>query len=375
MGRGSATAQPAEGGEFSNVLVQDLEAAADDLQDIVRTIITEASADKVVAQLAGDSADGIEARAVAKVVDARLPLLGDSFLAALGVYLQEAEKMGDVLTQGVLLAVRDRVLTSLSAKLPPEMQLLEALLAAADYPARLGIMREAHNAAEAEAAAAARQQGGRGFGSTGAAADRAAEAAAEAAGVRPVPACDLTAVVAAASQFIEDMEDSTEVVGKTLLARLCVIREEVSNFFAQSKWARPKDGGKEQRQQQEGAAQRDVVPQREVAFLKELLAVSDPTARMAYIEMSMRDGWSAGAAGRQQAPGSSKGEATSKQLIRPGRLMSCVSATQARMLAEAERGAPVGEMTLMRMEEVRREVLQVLEGMAQGTGSDGWSAT
>lgn len=109
---------------------------------------------------------------------------------------------------GVLLAIRDRVLCSLAQRMPPEMQLLEALLAAPDYSTRLALMREADGGKASASSGRAGSSGG-----------RTAEAVGAAGSPRPLdsafgrapPACDVRGAVVAATSLIEEIEDNPQL--------------------------------------------------------------------------------------------------------------------------------------------------------------------
>ena len=254
-------------------------------------------------------------------VGPRLDGLNATFLPILDHYIDAAQKheSGNPNVVGVLLGLRQEVLALLAETLPPELKVLQGAIDAATPAARVEVLRQ-HSTGEAS------------------------------------PSCDAATLLATASRLLDDVEGdgASAPADARLMARVCLVREELRQLVAEGEMGPPTitlgASGEEDRSSGIGGpppqSMRDLggVPQREVAFLKEILAVEGSERRRALLQAAF-----------QGQGGMASGGA------RPGALLESVRALQ----AEMTRGdVAVGEGVLLRLEAVWRESLLVLEDMA-----------
>jgi hypothetical protein len=178
------------------------------------------------------------------------------------------------------------------------------------------------------------------------------------------PQCEASDLERAASKVIQDMEKLAEVPDRTLLARLCIVREELVELVdaaVNSKAEQGSGGGGVL-----GSSQFTMlrsVPRGAVAFLKEVMQTASSERRQALLEKAFKEDWD-GQSGT--SPADDAGPATA---LRPGRFMDSVRAVQAEMLGPQYAGGErIDPGVLLRLEEVRREALLVLLDMAGEAG-------
>ncbi|KAG2493512.1 hypothetical protein HYH03_008328 [Edaphochlamys debaryana] len=322
------------------------------LGEIVDEVTRELFLSEAVAYLQEDAADTSEQLAVREAVSRRLDFLDANFLTALSGFIRATEARGDAALAKLLTTIRTEVLSQVSGRMPLAAQVLDRVVREMDRDVRLRILREAVS---------------------------------EHARKLPdgVPGADLDTLSATASKFIDEMEDQREVPDRRLLARLCLVREELRLLREELRFT----GG--------AAADglppepvRSNVPQRCAAFLKELVAVGDPLRRVALLSRTLEQDWD-GAAPRQKPQTSF--QADQPDWVRPGRflatLQSMVVAVETEAAADkavamaasasgkgggaAADAAPPGAKqapVLQRLEAIRAEALSVLDRMQAGSG-------
>jgi hypothetical protein len=194
----------------------------------------------------------------------------------------------------------------------------------------------------------------------------------------------------------DDEEAAVEIADRVLLARLCLLREELRQLADESEmtpWKKTTTGSstssevdvevmvdgeneyKSINTNDDGGATASStaapsagaspytalrgVPAREVSFLKELISVASSEKRRSVLEAAFKGT-------TQPISGGSRGEnssTTSTGLIRPGAFMDCIKALQTEMLGP-QYGIDANQATLLRLEEVWRESVIVLEDIA-----------
>lgn len=197
------------------------------------------------------------------------------------------------------------------------------------------------------------------------------------------PSCAPDALALTISKIIEDMEgepigesearvSTPELLDRRILAKLCLLREEARMIAAEARMQVSNDHAHLTRNaawenvktESSSAFTADIssytvlrtVPQREVAFLKEVLVVGSTERRQGLLEAAFR------------------GDIEVKPtLLRTGAFMDSLKALQTEILGpqyNVTRGGDGGGMSLemaARLETVWREALIVLEKIANGT--------
>jgi hypothetical protein len=188
------------------------------------------------------------------------------------------------------------------------------------------------------------------------------------------PRCEAGELERGASELVDDMEGMVEVPDRRLLARLCLLREELQLLQDEAANLGAAEGGgggggggpRGQGQGSSPFSALRAVPRATVAFLKQVMVVSSPERRRALLEKAFREDWDGGAGG-PAGGGAARdgGGASPAAAVRPGRFLDSVKALQAELLGPQYRGgAGVDPGTLVRLEEVRREALLVLADLA-----------
>lgn len=225
-----------------------------------------------------------------------------------------------------LAAIHEQVLADVRGRLPSEVQLLDTLIAMASSEERVELLRERMMGSFSSPAAA--------------------------------NSVDVPRLEAAAAQFIEDMEDKAEVPDRKLLARLCLVKEEIQNTareIAFSRGAKPYQPATEAM-----AAARGGVPRRAVAFLQAVMKVPSPQGRAAYLKKAFKADWEGAAPVRSSSGSVSEGDEKS-DAVRPGRFLAALASVQAEL---TKPNSEVQPGVLERVEDVRREAFEVLTEMS-----------
>lgn len=326
-GSGDGGFDAAMSGEISEEMMERINQAT----ATIGAMITEVSKDVFTAdpsgeQLSAEDTRQNEVEAVRKAIAVRMDSLDEAFLMTLGGFVRASAEDGDAAMHDRLALMHQEVVAEVRARLPPEVQLLDQLVGMQDSEDRAAIIR-------------ARIGGGP-----------------PGVGAGSQPPVDATRLDVAASQFIEDMEDKTEVPDRRLLARVCLVREEVQNVAREVAF----EAGRAFSPTADRSAQlRGGVPRRAVAFLQAVMKVPSKEGRLAYLRKAFTSDWEGAAPVRAGA--ASEGDEKS-DAVRPGRFLTALNATQAEMTAD---GKEVGLGVLERLEDVRRETLEVLMDMAE----------
>lgn len=330
--------------------------AAVTIDEMLEEIMKEMFADSAARYIESSSGPGLkEEEAVRSSVIRRLEFMDANFLGALTGYIdllkknQSIQKVWEDVGQEILLplleSIRSQVLYQVALRLPPAARILNRVLRDEDKDSRLSVLRQS-------------MSGGQG----------------------DLPGSDSESLFSAASQFIDDMEDGEIIMDRRLLARLCLVREEVRwiaderSFTsvisgASSKTLGDEPSDSEQRgegEEKEDGLPRPVlrtnVPQRPAAFITQLVSVADPSMRVALMSRAFCEDWE-GAAPRQKAQtAAQKGQ---PDFVRPGRFMSALHLMMSWMEGEGIEDAKKG-IIMRRLADIQLEAVNVLDRMQRG---------
>eukprot|EP00898_Chlorokybus_atmophyticus_P008727 jgi/Chlat1/8856/Chrsp91S08182 len=196
--------------------------------------------------------------ALSGAVAKRLPSLDAAFLAALSAYTAAASARGDLEMADMLDMIKEEVLAAVAAKMPPEMHVVDKLVRTTSKEARQRLLTAAIG--EEHAAQAATSESATGDSLS-------------------VPPCDGKQVLRATEQLISDMEESQPIPDPSLLARLCLLREEVREHLHASKPQGNIDASK-------GVVKN--LPDREVNYLRDLMSVKSRAELRARLTQAFR---------------------------------------------------------------------------------------
>ncbi|DBB14614.1 hypothetical protein WJX82_003763 [Trebouxia sp. C0006] len=315
----SCAASPGALSPEDQAINEQIDKAARMLNSMMEEIHQEAFVSGAVSEVTGQAPEVTEAEAIRKAVASRMDQLDEAFLMALGAYIGAAEEQGDKALAGRLSRIQQQVLQDVSKRLPPEMQILDIVLRLLSRNERMSVLRQA-----------ASGQGG-----------------------DDVPPCDIKRVRGAALQLVSDMEEKDAIPDRRLLARLCIAREEIAEVVAEQQYAN-RSGSTQDMYENNMALHNQSVPKASIAFLKELLTMSDEAKRKAFLQKAFREEFEPGAQSQK-----ADSQHASSSSVRPGSFLTCVTATQVQM--QSMKGA---ESTLAKLETIRREALQALQSIA-----------
>ncbi|KAL0035493.1 hypothetical protein WJX77_008779 [Trebouxia sp. C0004] len=298
---------------------EQVDRAARMLNSMMEEIHQEAFVSGAVSEVTGQAPEVTEAEAIRKAVASRLDQLDEAFLMALGAYIGAAEEQGDKALAGRLSRIQQQVLQDVSKRLPREMQILDIVLRLLSRNERMSTLRQA----------------------------------ASGQGNDDVPPCDIKRVQGAALQLVSDMEEKDAIPDRRLLARLCIAREEIAEVVAEQQYEN-RSGSTEDMYETNMVLHNQSVPKASIAFLKELLTMSDEAKRTAFLQKAFREEFEPGEQSRK-----TDSQQASSSSVRPGSFLTCVTATQVQM--QSMKGA---ESTLAKLETIRREALQALQSIA-----------
>lgn len=302
------------------------------LSEMVDEVTREMFLSEAVAFLQEDEVDQTEAQAVRAAVLKRVEFLDSTFLAALTGFVRAASAAGDGPLAQLLLAIRSEVLLQVSRRLPGAVRALDLALLEADKEQRVAVLRTVL-----------------------------------AGGLGEVPGADADSLAATASQFIDEMEEQEQVLDRRLLARLCLLREELRMLREEDVFSAPAAGREFVRAN---------VPQRCAAFLKELVTVADPMRRVSLLDKALRDDWEGAAPRGPTAALEGSPHQGQPDYVRPGRFLATLNST-ARHLEETSGGdgAANAAAVLQRLEQIRGEAMAVLDRVqAEEEGGGGGAA-
>ncbi|KAL3148749.1 hypothetical protein ABBQ38_014160 [Trebouxia sp. C0009 RCD-2024] len=300
------------------VIQEQIDKAASILNSMMEDIHQEAFVSGAVSELTGDEPEVSEAAAIKNAVASRMEQLDEAFLVALAAYIGAAEEQGDSALAGRLSRIQQQVLQEVSQRLPPEMRVLDTVLRLLSRSERMSTLRQSAS----------------GQGDT-------------------VPSCDIKRIQGAALQLISDMEEKVAIPDRRLLARLCIAREEIAEVVAEHH--SPGQSGSAQDMYESNLSLKNQgIPKASLAFLKELLTMSDKAKRVAFLKKAFLEDFEpgkpvAGASAQQSVP----------EAVRPGGFLSCVTASKAEMASM--KGV---ETTIRKLDVIRQEALRVLESIA-----------
>ncbi|KAG7670239.1 hypothetical protein Ndes2526A_g06579 [Nannochloris sp. 'desiccata'] len=338
------------------------------VQEISKTLFIDTATAYVVGETATAAAFQ---EAVATTVKTRLDTLNATFLPIINSYIESVEENGEEQRDllGVLLAIKGQVLSQLAEQLPPEMRVIQKALEASSAEERMQLLRTETSSNST-----------------------------------PINPGSLAFTVARMIQDFEGADDedaAEEIADRGLLARLCLLREELRQLADEADmtpWKKTGSSGDSSDVNVEvmvegedgytsieetsgdgdartaaGAAAPTAgaspytalrgVPAREVSFLKEIMGVASSEKRRSLLEAAFQ--------GNPKpingSGGNNKSETSSNYInvIRPGAFMDCIKALQSEMLGpQYGYGTETNQGTLVRLEEVWRESILVLEDIA-----------
>ncbi|GMH41054.1 hypothetical protein BSKO_08964 [Bryopsis sp. KO-2023] len=292
--------------------------ASDLLNDMVREICREMILSGALTQDSDESS--YEAKVIENVVAKHLNNLDQNFLAVVDAFEQQAKEK-DVEMGKVIGKIRVEVLKQVTQRLPSEVQLLEELMEVKEKTDRVGSIRE------------------RAF--------RMENSNPKKVGI--------TKLIGAAHQYIVELEESTEIVDRKLLAKLCTIREEARLVQLDEHFNRPLEV--EETIELVG----ENVSSRAMAVVQQLMAVGISEKRTALIQKAFSEDW-LGKAEDTDKKAESPDKRTTTDIVRPGSFMACLVTTQSRMDVMEE----VPDAVRTRIEEIRQEAMYALRVMAWG---------
>ena len=345
---------------------EQISAAASIVDDMMKHVTEKLFLETASNYISGEGATGEQlANAVKEVVTPQLESLTEFFLPTLDGIMQDlaendSVQMPEEMRQqmfNLLACIKDEVLAQLSQRMPPELLIIQELL-----------------------------------GLQGGAEQRTAMLK------NPDKKWSTDGVLMTVTKVISDFEgiDDGDGAGEgenmpppplqdpQLLAKLCIIREELRQLVDEEKML---NVGKTQTQSvvevitddgdvmvidddsndsnDNGTTQEDVhpyslssspytavrsVPTREIGFLKEVMSVGSSEQRRGLIEAAIR--------------GDVKAVGPIGACIRPGAFMDCIKAVQVEMLGSRNEATTWNEGVLLRLEDVWRETLIVLEDVS-----------
>jgi hypothetical protein len=286
---------------------------------ITKEIYLEASIAHVTGE--NESESSRQKRVIEQAVSDKLDNLDNSFINILDCYISGAMDQNEPDIANLLLNIRDEIMMQLQHSMPDEARVLTRVADILDTAQRRAILGEYVQQQQQQQQQKQKQKQT----------------------TSSLSSSPLETLASTVDSIINDMEANLDVPDRSLLARMCLIREEINNMMIQD--AQPL------------YATMVAVPQKTVAFLKELLQVDDPKVRQAYLEKAFLTDWDwvtsshVTSAQRQQGPESSgesssggtdreeekeeKEEEKEKEYetgaVRPGRFMTCLGAIQHEM--------------------------------------------
>ncbi|CAL8469850.1 g9392 [Coccomyxa elongata] len=296
----------------SDPLVQkQVETAANIVTDLMEDVNRELFVASAVADITRESPEVTERDAIRAAVERRIESLDEFFVASLRLFGQAAREQKNDDVADRLDAIEEEVLQQVAGRLPSELRVLDLVQQLPSSEERVNLLKRAVSGAAADVS---------------------------------LPQCQLSSLQTIANQVIDDMEDKEVVPDRQLLARLCLIREELSVVATDEDGS---SGGASDFEEAKVTHQR-LIPQGTAAFVKEMLGVSSKEKRQALLRKTLDEGF-------QDSTKVKRPRGT--EALRPGRLLTCLGGMQ-RELA-AQRNAS-NEPVLKRLEELRLATLQLL---------------
>jgi len=167
-----------------------------------------------------------------------------------------------------------------------------------------------------------------------------------------VPACDVATLLATTGRLLDDTQGRKDNVltDKSLVAKLCLIREELRQVVDETSMKLSADGGPAANSSNASPYTRiQSIPEQEVSFIKELLNVDSSIRRRALLQAAF------------------DGDNSVCKIAGPGTLLESIRALQTEIMdPNFDQSIKFDEKVLFRLEEVWRETLLVLEDMSGG---------
>ncbi|KAK9832283.1 hypothetical protein WJX74_005351 [Apatococcus lobatus] len=276
----------------------------------------------VEAFLGRDPDEALQREVVGTIVRNHLEELGEVFLYVLDAFSTAATEKGDHETAEMMGRIKEAVLQQISARLPIEMQVLNAVLKCASSEQRVRVVRKAADGS-----------------------------------VRGVPTCEPHRLQLAVSQLLDDMEEKEAIPDRKLLARLCLVREELQNELMNGAFGQGEGAKAAQDLEENMRLLNQLLPTYVAAFVKELISVGTSERRSSLIRAAFEEDPS--------LDSRTKVETDPRAWVRPGRFLACVQLTQQELQRRADRSGDAPPAAVMeRLEAIRRESLLALQAIA-----------
>uniref|UniRef100_A0A061S5Q0 Uncharacterized protein n=2 Tax=Tetraselmis sp. GSL018 TaxID=582737 RepID=A0A061S5Q0_9CHLO len=304
-----------------------LATAADAIDRIVNKVMDEMIISESVAVLTGDESETKLDGAIRDVLVQEAESLDDTFLAMLMRYTKATKDNGQEQLAQVLARIYELTIEFVTSKMPPELRLLQQLSEEPDTAERDRVLRMAVSGEEGD-----------------------------------LPGCDLETLARTSNRMVEDMEARQIVPDRTLLVRVCLVREETRKLAMELKGI----------DSPEVAKFSSVVPARVSHFIKELMPVNESSRRMALLEKVFRGDWEGAAPPAQETRKERINRAKFKNpddeapdVVRPGALLSALLRLQIGMEQDKEK-LEANKKKLSRVAEIRHEAVHVMKKVAFG---------
>ncbi|KAK9856821.1 hypothetical protein WJX84_008996 [Apatococcus fuscideae] len=276
----------------------------------------------VEAFLGRDPGEALKQEVVDSIVRDHLEELGEVFLYVLDAFSAAASEKGDPETAGLMGRIKAAVLQQISARLPIEMQVLNAVLLCKSSGDRVEVVRKAAEGKEAG-----------------------------------LPKCEPHRLQLAVSQLLDDMEEKEAIPDRKLLARLCLVREELQNELLNQAFGQGQGAKAAQELEENMRLLNQLLPTYVAAFVKDLISVGSSERRSSLIKAAFVEDPS--------MDSRAKVETDPRAWVRPGRFLACVQLTQQELQRRSDKsGTPPPASVMERLEAIRRESLLTLQDIA-----------
>lgn len=305
-----------------DLIQENIENAAKVLNDIIEEVGRNMFVSEATAFVTSENPDMSQQEAIRNAVVQRIEFLDANFLAALGAYIQVAQTNKEDVLADVLVTMREEVLRQVALRLPPAAQVLDLALKETDKDARVQIVKTA-------------LEGGK----------------------DSVPGADMDSLWATTCQFVDDMEEQEIIADRKLLARLCLVKEELrwidleQNFMQQSDVV---------------LFSRANVPQSCIAFLKEIVRVSADDQRIGLLTKAFKEDWDYGSGSKPASQDVSEygsSNALTRDTVRPGKFLSTLHSAKTRLKQDEEANA----LLLRKIDLIQYESVSILDKMQRSS--------
>ncbi|KAL6757921.1 hypothetical protein V8C86DRAFT_3094409 [Haematococcus lacustris] len=385
-----------------------LQKAAVVLDEMLEQVMQELFVEQAASYLAEEAVELSECQAIRNAVSERMAVLDTNFLAALNGYIQVAASREEVGLAELLEAIRDEVLRQVADHLPPAARVVDVALTQLDKDMRLKVLRTAIATTTTTTTTTTSSADDRNGPATTAAGNDSGDGDGDGGGEAGTAGFDrqrrrlpdlsslpgevpLEGLLATVGHMIDEMEEHQEVPDRRLLARLCLVREEVRMLEREAAFGPlpPDTADPCQAPGLNSRFTRGNVPHRCVTFLKELLVVNNAEMRLDLLGRALSQDWD-GAAPRpkvkahqqeqeQESRSANSGGAGPStpppDFVRPGRFMTTLHSMQSQLEQAHEQGgaaaSPLADpeqrgRVARRLADIQHEAMTVLDRIQRG---------